>query len=351
MNGLSEELRTARLVLTPLAVSDAMAMVDVLADPALYRYTGGTPPTVDELERRYESQVAGSGRDDELWHNWIIRLGDDGLPIGLVQATVTGAEADVAWIVGTTWQGLGYAKEAVAAMCGWLVGIGAELLAAHIHPNHLASQAVAVSVGLTRTGQSDEDGEEIWSRPVTTGRSVILVEGESDRAALVAAAGELGVDLSSTSIVVMNGATNVVKMVADVVGRGLRVAGLYDVGEEAHIVRALSEGGLTEGRDPAALERRGFYACDRDLEEELIRALGAERVVEVIKSQGEDLRRFRSLQQMPEWRERRIEDQLRRWFGSGGSRKVRYPELLVGEMVPAEVPRPLRAVLEYAAGG
>jgi hypothetical protein len=183
------------------------------------------------------------------------------------------------------------------------------------------------------------------------GDSVILVEGESDRAALMSAAAVLELDLSSTSIVVMNGATNVVKMVADAVERGLRVAGLYDVGEEAHIVRALSEAGVTEGRDPAALERHGFFACDRDLEDELIRALGAERIVATVETQGEDLRRFRSLQQMPEWRGRPVEDQLRRWFGSGGSRKVRYPALLVAEMAAAEIPQPLRAVLDYAVGG
>jgi hypothetical protein len=128
------------------------------------------------------------------------------------------------------------------------------------------------------------------------------------------------------------------------------VAGLYDVGEEAHIVRALSESGLTEGRDSTALERLGFFECDCDLEAELIRALGAARVIGVIDSQGEDLRRFRSLQQMPEWRGRRVEDQLRRWFGSGSRRKVRYAGLLVRAMAAVEVPRPLRQVLEYALG-
>ena len=178
--------------------------------------------------------------------------------------------------------------------------------------------------------------------------SVILVEGESDRAALVAAAGVLGFDLSATSILVMNGATNVVKLLTGTVPTGARVAGLYDVGEEAHIVRALAEAGLTEGRDSTALERLGFFACDRDLEAELIRALGAARVINVIGTQGDDLRRFRSLQQMPEWRGRRVEDQLRRWFGSGSRRKVRYAALLVQAMAVVEVPRPLRRVLEHA---
>jgi hypothetical protein len=180
--------------------------------------------------------------------------------------------------------------------------------------------------------------------------TVILVEGESDKAALEAAAEVLGFELSSTSILVMDGATNAVRLLGETVSGGGRVAGLYDVAEEAHIVRALSTAGLTDGRDPTALGRLGFFECDRDLEAELIRALGAGRVIDVIGTQGDDLRRFRSLQQMPEWRERRIEDQLRRWFGSGGRRKVRYAALLVRAMAANEIPPPLRQVLEFALG-
>ncbi len=183
------------------------------------------------------------------------------------------------------------------------------------------------------------------------GDSVILVEGESDRAALESAARVLDLDLASVTILVMNGATNVVRLLAELVSEGRRVAGLYDVGEEAHVVRALCEAGLTKTRDPAALEPLGFFACDLDLETELIRALGPDRVIEVIGAQGEDLRRFRSLQQMPEWRGRSVGEQLHRWFGSGARRKLRYAGLLVEALDPPDVPRPLRCVLEHAVDG
>ena len=176
---------------------------------------------------------------------------------------------------------------------------------------------------------------------------VILVEGESDKAALEATAALLGLDLASASIRVMNGATNVVRLLVEVVAAGSRVAGMYDVGEQAHFVRALCAAGLTEERKPEALERLGFFACDPDLEAELIRALGADRVLQVIERQGDDIRRFRSLQQMPEWRGRRVEDQLRRWFGSGSRRKLRYAPLLVHAMHGDEIPRPLRRSLQH----
>ena len=178
--------------------------------------------------------------------------------------------------------------------------------------------------------------------------TVIVVEGESDKAALVAAAGVLGHDLSAIPVLVMNGAGNVVRFVTEAIARGRRVAGMYDTGEAAHIVRALAAAGLTDGRDPAAVEENGFFACEPDLETELIGALGPEAVVDVVAGQRDDLRRLRSMQQMPEWRGRPVEDQLRRWLGSGGSRKIRYASLLVAAMTPEEIPQPLRRVLEFA---
>ena len=182
--------------------------------------------------------------------------------------------------------------------------------------------------------------------------SAVLVEGESDKAALLALARRRGSDLGAggVTVMVMNGATNIGRFVAEAVAKGVRVAALYDVGEQAHMVRALADVGLTDGRDPDALEQHGFFVCDPDLEGELIRAVGAEGVLEVIAEQEEDARRFAKLQQMPEWRGRPVEDQLRRWFGSGGSRKVRYAALLVGACPMEQMPRPLVSVLEHATG-
>lgn len=155
-----ETITTARLGLTPLTVSDADEMAGVLADGSLYEYTGGTPPTVADLRGRYAAQVAGSGRADEAWLNWIIRAA--GEPVGYVQATVevAAAQAWVAWVVGTPWQGRGYAAEAAAALVTWLRGRGLTVAAA-VAPGHRASERVAAAAGLAVT---DEllDGERVW---------------------------------------------------------------------------------------------------------------------------------------------------------------------------------------------
>lgn len=157
----TEAVHSDRLSLTPLEVAHATEMVGVLSDPALYTFTGGDPPTLGVLENRYRHQVAGCPRDDEIWHNWILHI--DGVAIGFVQTTVKNDTADLAWVVGSRWQGAGYATEASAAMCSWLAEQGIGRFSAHIHPDHTASQAVATRIGLHPTGQIDEDGEMIWA--------------------------------------------------------------------------------------------------------------------------------------------------------------------------------------------
>jgi hypothetical protein len=94
------------------------------------------------------------------------------------------------------------------------------------------------------------------------------------------------------------------------------------------------------------MERLGFYVCDTDLEDELIRALGADSVEQVVAAQGE-LRSFRTLQKQPAWQGRAKDEQLRRFMGSGGSRKIRYARLLVEALDLSQVPRPLDRVLAH----
>jgi len=173
---------------------------------------------------------------------------------------------------------------------------------------------------------------------------VVLVEGTSDKIALETLAERRGRDLAAegVSIVAMGGAQAIGGFLERF--RGLRLAGLCDAGEEREFQRGLERAGLGSNLDRAGMEELGFYVCDPDLEAELIQALGAERVLEVVEAHG-DLPPFRTLQKQVEWRGRPIEEQLRRFMGSGGSRKTRYARFLVEELDLAVVPRPLDLVL------
>jgi hypothetical protein len=180
--------------------------------------------------------------------------------------------------------------------------------------------------------------------------TVILVEGESDRLAIQTLATRLGRDLrgDGVEVVAMGGLGNLHGFLARFgrEGPGVRVTGLYDVGEEAWVRRALERAGYGSGPSRTELERLGFFVCVVDLEDELIRALGAQAVLRVIETQGE-LEALRTFQQQPAWRGRPIEEQLRRFFGTFSGRKIRMAPLLVDALDLDRIPRPFHAVLEH----
>ncbi|MGI9052105.1 MAG: GNAT family N-acetyltransferase [Ilumatobacteraceae bacterium] len=162
-------LETARLVLTPLVATDAEVMVDVLGDEQMHEFTGGHPLSLEELRSRYRRLEVGRSPDgDEAWMNWVVRLGDDLRPVGVMQATVAAdrSSADVAWEIGVTLQGNGFASEAASAVVDWLIARGVAEVRACIHPEHVASTTVASRAGLSPT---DEwvDGEVVWRRTET----------------------------------------------------------------------------------------------------------------------------------------------------------------------------------------
>ncbi len=170
-NTTTPRIRTERLELAPLRVSDAEEMVGVLADRALYAFTGGDPPALGALRTRFERLVVGRSADgSQIWHNWIVRRRPGGAAVGTVQATVeAGAPtADIAWVIGVPWQGLGYASEAAEALVGWLGEAGVTTVTAHIHPDHRASAVVASRAGLQPTSEM-VDGERVWLLAVSPG--------------------------------------------------------------------------------------------------------------------------------------------------------------------------------------
>jgi hypothetical protein len=181
-------------------------------------------------------------------------------------------------------------------------------------------------------------------------RSVVLVEGVSDQRAVEALAERRGrnLDAEGVSVVPIGGAQAIGRFL-DLFGpQGLdvRLAGLCDAAEEGDFRRGLERAGLGPTLTRAGMESLGFYVCVADLEDELIRALGAASVEQVVDAQG-DLGSFRTLQKQPAWQGRTTEEQLRRFLGSGGSRKIRYARLLVEALDLTHVPRPLDRVLAH----
>ncbi len=162
-----------------------------------------------------------------------------------------------------------------------------------------------------------------------TPRVVVLVEGTSDLVAVETLALRRGRDLAAEGVLVeaIGGAQAVRRAVARY--DDARVVGLVDAGEAAGFRRVLDE----------------VFVCDPDLEGELIRALGADEVLRVLDRHG-DLGPFRTLQKQPSWRGRPVEEQLRRFMGSGGRRKILYARHLVEALELGRVPGPLDRLLD-----
>ena len=182
----------------------------------------------------------------------------------------------------------------------------------------------------------------------SSARAAVLVEGTSDLVAIEALAERRGRDLDAedVSLVPMGGAQAIGRFLDIFVPQGLKVAGLCDAAEEREFQRGLERAGMGSNLTREDMEQLGFYVCVQDLEDELIRALGADAVEDVVDAQG-DLGPFRTLQKQPAWRGQPRAEQLRRFMGSGGSRKIRYARLLVEALEPDQVPRPLDLLLAH----
>jgi hypothetical protein len=184
----------------------------------------------------------------------------------------------------------------------------------------------------------------------------------SDRAAVEASARRTGRNLEAEGVAVLNmgGASNISHFLSHYgpPGLGLRLGGLYDQAEVGYFRRGLERVGLLpryldsrtalarSATSRAQMEEHGFFVCVTDLEDELIRALGAEAVLEILRSEGE-LGPFETLQHQPAHRERPLEQQLHRFLGTRAGRKIRYGRLLVEALDPALIPRPLTQALAH----
>jgi hypothetical protein len=178
----------------------------------------------------------------------------------------------------------------------------------------------------------------------------VLVEGESDRVAVQTLAALTGRDLAGegVDVVAMGGVTNTRAFALRYgpLGLGIRLAGLYDADDEDKVRHGLAAAGLPGAGRPGSLPALGFFRCSVDLEDELVRALGADAVEAVIEGAGES-RSLRLLAGMPAQQGWTQEALLRRFLGVRSGRKSRYARLLVEALGPDRAPEPLRALLSH----
>lgn len=191
--------------------------------------------------------------------------------------------------------------------------------------------------------------EQALQRITASVHALILVEGISDQIAIETLANRLGHRLDTEGVVVLpvGGAHGVGEYLRRFGprGSGLRLAGLCDAAEQPVYRSALNRTGLGPVVTNEDLEAAGFFVCDEDLEDELIRAVGEKTILDVLDAGG-DIGSFRRMQRQPAWRDRPFPAQMRRFIGAGARRKSRYARLLTEAAEISRVPQPLLAVLD-----
>lgn len=165
---------------------------------------------------------------------------------------------------------------------------------------------------------------------------VVLVEGESDAVVVRRLLDRRGL---GAEVVPMGGVTNVRRWAEDLRAHDSRpvLIALGDAGERRY---------LDKVEPPLA----GVFLCDRDLEEELFRALGRREVLDAIAAIGDE-DRWATFCSQPEWRDRAVDDQLRRFVGTRSGRKAALADELGRRLQDATVPPPLAALLDAVQAG
>jgi hypothetical protein len=180
-------------------------------------------------------------------------------------------------------------------------------------------------------------------------RAVVLVEGISDKVALEALATRRGRDLvaEDVAVVPIGGAQAIGRFLRHYrqEGSSARLTGLCDAGEERDFQLALERTGFGQDLGRADMERLGFYVCEADLEDELVRCLGTDVVEEILAAHGK-LVSFRTYQKQPAHRARSTEQQLRGFLNNW---KIQFAAPLVDALDLGRVPRPLDRVLAHVS--
>lgn len=175
---------------------------------------------------------------------------------------------------------------------------------------------------------------------------VVLLEGPSDVAAVRALMDSAGIAGSGVELVALEGVTNIGRVLKEL--RQLRgdvdVVGLCDAGETRFVERALVDDGLPVA-DASDLPVYGFFVCEADLEDELIRALGPQRARDALVAAGLG-GKLEALQAQPAWADRPLAEQVHRFCGVASGRKELAAGILARELADDEVPEPLAMLLD-----
>ncbi|NDV01694.1 GNAT family N-acetyltransferase [Pseudoroseicyclus tamaricis] len=153
----AEEPGAGRVTLRRLVPEDAGALFAAIGNAETYAALDIDPPgSADQIRAQITRQNAGPPGGGALWLNWAVRV--EGVVAGFVQATVTGEEADFAYVLGAGFWRRGIGRRAARlAMAELAARHGVTRLIADTDRDNAASQALLKRLGFRRTHREGRD--------------------------------------------------------------------------------------------------------------------------------------------------------------------------------------------------
>jgi len=148
-------MRTDRLLLRPLEMSDSGAYLDIFSDTMTLLYWSNEPiSSIEEAESLIQQDIEWSGSDDCICLG--VALPDSNLLIGkitLFQLSEQNRRAEIGYILDRRQWGKGYMTEAL----GWLLAHAFDVMKLHrleadTDPDNLSSLALLQKFGFTQEG-------------------------------------------------------------------------------------------------------------------------------------------------------------------------------------------------------
>ncbi|MFC5740941.1 GNAT family N-acetyltransferase [Dyella tabacisoli] len=146
------EFTTSRLLLDALKESDADALFSYRADPAVARFQGWRPASINDARDFIETQASIVPNTPDSWLQRAIRLREGNVLVGDLGLHFP-ADADDSIEFGISLaplhQGKGYASEALRAVLAWSFGeLGRRRVHASVDPRNHASITLLRAIGM-----------------------------------------------------------------------------------------------------------------------------------------------------------------------------------------------------------
>ncbi|MDP9329920.1 MAG: GNAT family N-acetyltransferase [Actinomycetota bacterium] len=162
-----EEILTERLRLRRSRPEDAEAISVYRSDPDVRRHQGWDRTDPDSVRADLEEMLTRAPGEPGGWVQFTVEEREGGGLVGDIGLSPAAGEPGVmkvGYTMAPSFQGLGYATEAVGALVAYSFGtLGVEVVRAYAGADNLASIRVAEKVGLRLVERFEHhDADEVW---------------------------------------------------------------------------------------------------------------------------------------------------------------------------------------------